>query len=1120
MSSDDDNISILMGLDEDADYTPQVDSMVMGQLELALNKFNGEFKELEQICENVKDMKKIGEFKSIILRIKQIFKNDKREIFSIADKDLVYKTICIIVNTISGLKIDDNDRFHSSDTTDTSDRSIKAIKDQLEETQKQAAKYQNQFNTAQRELNALKSENETLKQDIEENYNKNQELIKKINDIRRQADREKLSLMKEIDTSSTELQDVKSKLLQIESANARLTKQLEISGDENSELTKEIALVKSKLESKREKNESMEGEVTDLQVKISSLESEKDLLANEVLVLKTTISEQSAILSDSNSQNYIKLKNEFNDISNLNRNLSELVEHHSEEYVELVQRVKKLKDLVKRQLEIVNYYDQIATRSVSKSEKLQNEVNKLNEELNMLKYKDSDDDNFLPGRYGSVLQKIKKLIDERSGSQNDPENLPDLIEDLILGASNSELIDQNFRLFDIIENQLRFISNLASSGDIKFLLLKPDGQEEVDEAFKDTILVEIARARQFITQNGQKCDIGDKNARDFLLNMPKNNPLVREAYITIASQAINCEVVRKIGEKSQASYSSMLSELLSVAHIVNFEGNNSKIASFIAEKLRKFRIFAKKVHDTIVDDDDFNYEDFDSTIEYIAKYLHVAGSIMRQVDTDLRNTLRFDGDISEIPFQARSRIDELNNSVSAISEHSVEEMQHRLDEERSLREIEKTNNANKVNQLRATIKKITNEKDRLEDTITTMEQQIRELSNQKSEINKKKVEFESRLQKMIINYKDIENDLANAKAESEALRKDIESRKEKFKERLEMITGEEKEAHRVDLQRMERRYMVKEQKIKDELDSKKKKINELKQRISTIKEQYEEELKKQREVSNEILKHNKMLIEKMNNQELPDHFSDRKLEKLQAEIKSLTAEKQMLQHKVMEAQDNSNKIAQFKDSFWREELSMRENELTRVLTEEADEIREQFANFVDSIVKSFSEFVNDKGPRNSFNSSDTNSVLEMVRNTCAKFRLLEQDNTKTSADKSSELKKAVQDMRALNEWDRWARDLFVSVTSGELPAQGSRELRFLISEMALSSISHRRLLYRLESLRYQKNLLKTGIVTDPNKPLTIGVVISTVKSVIRMLIKSGHSTNSVTRRLLSSSHFM
>jgi dsDNA-specific endonuclease/ATPase MutS2 len=94
------------------------------------------------------------------------------------------------------------------------------------------------------------------------------------------------------------------------------------------------------------------------------------------------------------------------------------------------------------------------------------------------------------------------------------------------------------------------------------------------------------------------------------------------------------------------------------------------------------------------------------------------------------------------------------------------------------------------------------------------------------------------------------------------------------------------------------------------------------------------------------------------------------------------------------------------------------------------------------------------------------------------------------------------------EWKKWARDLFARVSDGEVAAKADTDLRFVIGEMVLASISHRSIVGKLESLRLQKKFLTSGAVAPNSGGGGIQVrslvdVVVTVVSIVRILKKGG-----------------
>ena len=114
-------------------------------------------------------------------------------------------------------------------------------------------------------------------------------------------------------------------------------------------------------------------------------------------------------------------------------------------------------------------------------------------------------------------------------------------------------------------------------------------------------------------------------------------------------------------------------------------------------------------------------------------------------------------------------------------------------------------------------------------------------------------------------------------------------------------------------------------------------------------------------------------------------------------------------------------------------------------------------------------------------------------------------NTVRSLSMSPKAPESSKIREALQDWDKWARELFMSASDGTVASASRKELRFILSEMIMASISHRRLIDRLDSLRTQKRFLEHQ--AKPVKRLkepTLSSMIVFAVGMMRVMRKSGH----------------
>ena len=99
------------------------------------------------------------------------------------------------------------------------------------------------------------------------------------------------------------------------------------------------------------------------------------------------------------------------------------------------------------------------------------------------------------------------------------------------------------------------------------------------------------------------------------------------------------------------------------------------------------------------------------------------------------------------------------------------------------------------------------------------------------------------------------------------------------------------------------------------------------------------------------------------------------------------------------------------------------------------------------------------------------------------------------------------------EWEKWGRDIYSNVTDGDISHHSPKDLRYVLGEMIIASISQRKLIRKLESLRIQKKLLKhVPINVKPKGPVSLKNLI-----VVIMVSRKLISNNVVSVAMLNQS---
>jgi DNA repair exonuclease SbcCD ATPase subunit len=92
---------------------------------------------------------------------------------------------------------------------------------------------------------------------------------------------------------------------------------------------------------------------------------------------------------------------------------------------------------------------------------------------------------------------------------------------------------------------------------------------------------------------------------------------------------------------------------------------------------------------------------------------------------------------------------------------------------------------------------------------------------------------------------------------------------------------------------------------------------------------------------------------------------------------------------------------------------------------------------------------------------------------------------KTAPAKQALLQVDAKSLEKVAEWESWARGLYSDISHDEACALNAKELRFILSEMVISSISHHRLVAHLKSLRAQKALFVSKAYLDGTQKTAI-----------------------------------
>ena len=1071
------------------DNTPFVDVDRMRTIANACESFEEIPPELAEIASDNEPLKYLAENIHVICSgsgdVK--FTAEDRKTFEIAIRNFVFQASSKSTNEPT------DDREQANQARQLTQQ-LSEAKEQLRNAEESNLKLIQQNKELQERL-------DTASQESKDYFEKLTQNDAKVTNIRRENSQIQNKLKSEIEQLKDDIQELKDKLKLSEFSVTRLTNSLNSANEELSAAQSELITLKSKAEARSQKMKNAQNQATKMQLKVQEVEAENQRLLTDQNDLVNQLKSMQEELIAAGPENIKRLTDEKEGYKLTVEKLQAFTEKQSNDIVEMRKEQKEATELLRQQIQLVDAYD-------ARYECLSNDYNNLVSQNEALTRNVED--------LNQQLASAKQEVEEMSANPNFMTRGLNA-EDIEQEASLEELKEQNKRLIGIIENQLRFIQSATVRNIVDCALLSPDSPSDPllqDGDARDRMLIEIARTRQFLNSNKlEASQMSDKEVKDQVSQLSNSeNVRQREAFAVIALQSENNDIIRRYCDKINSKYQAIVSQLSAAAEVINFTGEQEDLAIAIAEKLRAFQAFAKKSQ--LVLNANYNPADFEETISFLTKYLQQSATILKQIDTDLRAAVKFEGELIDLPFFAVDCINDLLRMISSAKEETVAEMRAQLEQLQREQEEEKE----KATEALATLESEGKHKDdiiaELQKQLEQLEQKNIEISNQNRDVDAQRQEAEDKLQKMLANYNDVEADMEAAKEETERIREQMNKKQKAFEERLDMMIEQERQQHSEDLARFEDKLKQREDKLKQELNAKSSKLQQAKAKLKEVIETYDAAFKQQKEATAVLRQQNQELIDRLQQRQEPKNKQTSQVqgpeyEQLKAEIKQLTSEKLMLESKLDQTIANAEQARKLRESYWESQLSQKEEVITRSIQLEQDESEAKVNDFASRIVKALSPYV--------AADTETDHVVQEAANIAQKLAEAETEIEKLKARKVnqsaiptrlSDIQRLQQISNALQEWDRWARDLYVNVTEGQIPCQSSKDLRYQLGEMILASIGHRQLIWRLESLRSQKKALTCGVEIPQErqgeKPISTRVLSNYILAAIRIMRKSGH----------------
>lgn len=1089
-----------------------VDSARINSIASVCNSFDEIPPELVEIAKDNQQLKTIAENMHIILS------GDGDVKFTAKDRKTLEQAICNLAyhaNMQPATAQPDNREQNNQ---------LKEMRQQLVTANEQIRKLEDELTKQSNNSRLLQNQIDTLKAENNEYFEKLTQSDEKNNKLRKDNNTAQTQLKAEITQLQDTIQDLRDKLKMSEISINRLNLQVEQSNKELSEANIELNKLKSNDDSKRIKIKNLQSEKVKQNLKIQELEAEKSRLISEQNQLINSLKEAQEQIIACNPENIKHLEDQCEGYRNTIGKLQELTDSQATDIVELRNEQTKMLNLVQKQNALVQAYD---TR-INQLQGELNEANNHNHELNTMvdnlqsrvdnapvKSRDIDCSSMLE----EMDPQTKELISKKFGDVTSVK-LPDVLNNLVDSETNDELRAQNARLISALENQLRFLQSAAAKGVISTALLSPESQSDplIDEkTVRDKMLIEIARTKQFITSNrldegeeqSQKLSEKEIKAQTDQLDTPENLRQ-REAFAVIALEAENSDIMRRYCDKLKNMREGIVSQLNVVGEALNVIGEPEEIIKKVIDVIMAVQNFSKKIK--LILDGDFNEEDFESTSQFITKYAQSSSLILKHVDNELRQAVKFDGELQDLPFYAVEVVNDLLKMITATKEQSVADMRSQLDRIKAEAEAEQEKLVESVAKLEKDIEHLREVNDQLLKKVDVEQQKTIQAQNAIKDVEAEKAEVQEKLSKIMANYSQIENELDESREENEKIREQLKNKSSQFEQRLEQMLQNQREQHVQDMQNFEQKLQQREEKLREEINAKHIKLQETKSKLREVISTYDSAFKQQKEATAVLRQQNQELImrlqtrsENKSAQQKANNTSTAEVEQLKTDLKTALQEKAILESKLQQTISAAESARQVRDSYWESQLSMQQQTMERSIHQESLELEAELSEFTSQVKSALK--LDDSIPQEKIVEA-AGELSKRVEKAEEELDALKKQRAARQAalpQKSADYQKVQQTVQALQEWDRWARDLYVNCTDGDIPSQSAKDLRFVIGEMALASIGHRQLIYRLEALRAQKKaFVNADIPKKSEGPLKMRSTILYVQFAFRLLRKAGN----------------
>lgn len=1098
--NDDDFLGSLGDADDFIEY-PEVDPLIMNPMLLTAKTF-----ENDKPPDLIKLAGDSNELRDIAIKLKKLFDTEgfvKYSKENRTDLEFIVRTFAYQVSKLAQQSVApianvSQPAQNKTQQTNPKEKAVISMEDfqkltrELLKAQQEAAELDGRFKISERTKEALRNE---LKQTREENNN----MAQKIAELNHNLSKERSSydnMIQNLKKENGQVQDsereTKDKLSMSEFNVSRLQRQID-------ELNKELAneksnnvVTRSKIEASAIKVANFKEQLHAQSSELHHLEAENEDLKTQNGELMSKIESMSKELYELNPENLTAQKTENERIAKALLQITNLCQSQSEEINQLYKNRTDAMNLIQKQNDLIGTLTDELTKTQSTLQQNQEQVlsasfgSPIREREVLVESPPS------PKTYKSqtiierdTMEPIRDLLRDDYG-ELDNQSALEVVQQLLKNKTAKDESNFTPELLNIIENQLRFISNLSRSGEIQlFLLSSPEANETILESksFKNDIAVEIARCRQFLSEHNlipdnqlPPIDMAQKE-----LDSYNNSTTDRKNFDIAAFSALTAEVVRRLSESIIEQNDQLTASVKEASEIVKFEGEPLEALQKIIQILKSSRVFTKNSKDIIEFEGDYN--DLEASYAQILQFITQSKGIVTRVDTELREIINFDGPLEDVPTRATQLIEKIQNDFDNLQVSTVEEMKNQLAAAEEELQNEKETSTNVISNLEIQLNQKSQELSEAEDRYKHAQNEIIDLKDSLSDTKQNLQSTENKLNLLQSTHNDLQDEMTRVRDENEQLHKDQVERQQRYDERVTQLINLEKQQHDADVEQLTEKYKQREEKLQQNLDRKTQKLQEAKQTLKQLIAEYDTAFRKQKDTTAALRMQNQALMSKIKEGVTVSGRSNRDGKAnegaLTTQVKGLQAEKDILLGRIDQLEKRVEQAQSARDAYWQSQVAMKDVEMENVKKEMEEVAKERLDSYVSKLAAVLEQFA-----PSDFDGTDE-QVFELVERIGEKLEdsesqiialkrkvATQQAQLNKDENPSEKVSKAVAAIKSVSEWEKWAKSLIQNVAR-EIPPGDEASMRKRLSDLCIAG-SASKSAEVITSLRAQKAAFVSG----------------------------------------------